>query len=220
MKVRICESVKARFMEEISELNTGIIILAAGSSSRLGEPKQLIHFNGKTLLEKTIQAAIDSECKDISVVLGANSEDILNEVKHFPVQFCVNEDWQSGMSSSLQIGLIHLVNNDRETDAIIVLVCDQPFIESRHINLIIEKFRRTKKPIIASKYKETNGVPALFAKEIFDKLMLIKGDKGARKIIDDFPELVETINIPEAAFDIDTAEDVAELREYFESGKL
>lgn len=204
----------------MDEINIGVIILAAGSSSRLGEPKQIIYFNGKTLLERTIQTAIDSECENIAVVLGANSEVILNKIGNFPVQVCINQNWQSGMSSSLQIGLKYLLDIAAKLDAVIVLLCDQPLIETRHITQLVEKFRQTEKPIIATQYRETIGVPALFAKEVFGKLMLINGDKGARKIIDDFPELVGTVNIPEADFDIDTAEDVAKLREHFESGEL
>ncbi len=204
-------------MEGTNEI--GIIILAAGSSSRLGEPKQLMEFDGQTLLARTIQVAIDSKYHLISIVLGANSEIILNNIKNFPVQICFNDDWQSGMSSSLQIGLQNLLKKNPKLRAIVVLLCDQPLIETKHIIRLIQKFKETNKPIIATQYRKTSGVPALFANKVFDKLMLIQGDKGARKIIEDFPELVETIKIPEADFDIDTAEDVGKLREYFKFSK-
>lgn len=189
----------------------GIIILAAGASTRLGKPKQLIKFRGQTLLSKTIETALQTNSPDIFVVLGADAEKITAEIKDFPVQISINKDWQSGMASSIRLGLKNLLRKNPDLSAVIILLCDQPLIESKHINLLISKFKQTGKPIIASEYKRAIGVPALFSSEMFDRLRLIKGDQGARKIIRDFSELVETVDIPEALFDIDTAEDLGKL---------
>ncbi len=192
----------------------GILILAAGAATRLGLPKQLLKFKGKTFISKNIETALSTNAENICVVLGSNAEAIQNEIKDFPVEIYFNEKWQSGMGSSIRFGLECLLNMNSDLSAIIVMLCDQPLIESKHINLLIEKFEQTKKPIIASTYKNTNGVPALFSKEIFAELLKIKGDKGAKKLIKSFPELVATVEMPEAEFDIDTPKDLHKLKEF------
>ncbi len=195
----------------MDETNIGIIILAAGASSRLGKPKQLVKFQYKTLISRTIETAIQTRCKDIIVVLGSNTESVKEEIKNFPVQICINNNWQNGMASSIKCGLEELLATHSKLNAAIIMLCDQPFIESKHIDLLIETFTHSKKPIIAAKYKNIAGVPAFFSCEVFDELLKMKGDKGARKIIAENPDLVQTVAIVEAEFAIDTPEDIKKL---------
>ena len=190
----------------------GIIILAAGASTRLGKAKQLLKFRNKTLIVKTVESAINSNCSNIVVVLGSDAENIKSEIKNFPVQICVNHQWQSGMASSIKYGLESL-NDNSDLEAILILLSDQPFIESEHINKLIETFEQKNKPIIASEYKNILGVPALFSEKMFNELLKIKGDKGAKQLIKKSDDLVEKVPIPEAEFDVDTIDDYQKLKE-------
>ena len=190
----------------------GIIVLAAGSSSRLGQPKQLLQFEEKSLLRRTIETAQKSDCFPIIVVLGANFEKIKSEIKGLDCEIVFNTDWQTGMSSSIKIGVEKMLELAPEISAVIFSLCDQPFIKSEHFNKLVEKFVETKKPIVASFYNETIGVPALFAKEMFSGLSNLEGDKGAKEIIRKNPESVEKIFLPEAVIDIDTKADFEKLK--------
>lgn len=195
----------------MNETSVGIIILAAGASTRMGKAKQLLKFQGKTLIAKVIKSAINSRCSETVVVLGSNAENIKPEISDFPIKICINKNWQSGMASSLKYGLRELLVKLPNLNALIILLCDQPFIDSNHINLLIEKFDQTNKAIVAAEYKNTVGVPALFSNKIFAELFELKGDKGARQIIKSHPTLLEKVELPEAEFDIDTREDVEKL---------
>lgn len=198
-------------MDEMNRSNFGIIILAAGSSKRLGKPKQLVKFQNNTLISRAVELAISTNIQNINIVLGANSSLISEEIKDFPIKICINEKWQDGMSSSIQCGLQNLLDKTPTISAILVMLCDQPLITVEHLNSIINKFTVSDKPIVTSRYNNINGVPAIFSSEIFDDLLKIEGDKGARNLIERFTDLVETIDIPDAEFDIDTPEDLHQL---------
>lgn len=190
----------------------GIIILAAGASRRMKEPKQLLRFEGKTLLRRAVETAIESICKPVVVVLGANFENTNAEIKDLPVEICFNENWQSGLSSSIKTGIENLQKIEANISAVIITLADQPFIRANHINNFAEKFYRSPKRIIAAKYNGTTGIPALFAREIFDDFFELSGDKGAKLILEKRRETLETIEMTEAAFDIDTQQDFINLK--------
>ena len=187
----------------------GIIILAAGASKRFGEPKQLAEFQGKTLIENAIENALATDLQNICVVLGANAEMIKSQIEKFPVEILENKNWLDGMSSSLAVGIKFFEKDN--FDAVLVMLCDQPLIKSSDLNLLIEKYKSTKKPIVVSKYRQTKGVPAIFSKQIFPQLLQIDGDKGARKVIEENEDLLEIVEIPEAVFDIDTQTDLQKI---------
>jgi len=185
----------------------GIIVLAAGASTRMQEPKQLLEFEGKTLLRRAVETAISTNCQPVVVVLGANFNETLAEIRDLPVDVCHNTDWRKGLSSSLQCGIENMLNLNPNIDAFIATLADQPFVTANHLRDFIKRFRETKNPIIAAKYNETNGVPALFSKEIFNEFKEISGDKGAKKILKKHQNTLISIDLPEAAHDIDTKED-------------
>ena len=191
----------------------GIIILAAGASVRMKQPKQLLKFDNKTLLRRAVETAIAANYEIVVVVLGANFEQTKSEIADFPINICFNENWREGLSSSIKIGLKNLLKIAPEVAACLVSLADQPFITAKHLNLYAEKFFQTNNPIIAAEYNGTIGVPALFSREIFDELCEISGDKGAKMLIDRHQNRLTTINLPEAAFDIDTPEDFAKLNQ-------
>ena len=182
-----------------------IIILAAGPSSRMGQPKQQLLIDGKSLLIRTVETALQSDVGKVIVVLGASEEVHRELLKEVPVETIFNPNWQAGMGSSLKAGLSHAFSINPRTEAIIVMVCDQPLLQSSHIKSLIEKYRKTNALIVASVYSNTTGVPALFDQKIFGKILELDDEQGAKKIIQQHE--VETINFPEGAIDLDTPEE-------------
>ncbi len=189
-------------------------MLAAGASRRLGNsPKQLLEFRGKTLIRRAAENALASRCDKICVVLGANAEKIEREIGDLPLEIVVNEDWASGMGASLKCGLEKLLEAAPNLSAVVVTLGDQPLIDAGIIDNLIEAFLKTQKPIVASEYEETVGVPAIFARSLFDELANLAAEEpgGAKRIIEKYAASVEKIPVPEAAFDIDTRADYENL---------
>ena len=188
-------------------LKIGGLLLAAGGSSRLGRPKQLLQFHGKTLLRRAAETLADSVCDPIIIVLGAEIDGSKSEIADLRLHVVVNDDWQAGMSSSIKAGLKGLLNIEPNLAAVVITLCDQPYVIANQIGLFTTEFHNTRADIIAAKYGETTGVPALFSHEMFDKLLCLEGDKGARELIRNTNSLV-TIKLGEGAFDIDTLRDL------------
>lgn len=189
---------------------TGLIILAAGASSRLGFPKQTLLYKGKTLLEIAIEAGTKSKCKPVVVVLGANAETLENGIKHYPIEIIHNPDWQQGMSSSIRTGMKAMQTND-EVDGVIIMLCDQPFVTRAVIDNLIYKQQETGKRIVASSYQDTLGVPALFKRSLFAELLSLKGQEGAKKLLSSYPDEIAVIPFEKGAIDIDTIADYENL---------
>lgn len=190
------------------ELKIGGILLAAGGSSRLGRPKQLLNFKGKTLIRRAAETLVDSQCDPIVVVLGAEIELSTAELDGLNVAICTNEKWQAGMSSSIISGLRSLLEIESSLDAVIITLCDQPNVTAVDLDKLNRAFYDSRPSIVAAKYGETTGVPALFSNRLFDDLLLLEGDKGASSLIHSHNASV-IIQIESAIFDIDTFDDLA-----------
>ena len=188
-------------------MKIGIILLAAGSSSRMGQSKQLLEIAGEQLLLKSTKVAMSAAAQKVIVVLGANELAHRKIIEHLPVQITSNEKWQKGMGSSLKKGLSELLSTTPKLEAALVMVCDQPLLTTQHLNQIIKKFELTKSKVVASFYSGTAGVPALFEKSLFEKLMNVEDKEGAKKIIQLHKELVETVDFQQGSIDLDTPED-------------
>lgn len=184
----------------------GIIILAAGESKRLGKPKQLLRFKEKTLLERIIKTALETGFQTL-VVLGSNAATIGKSIENLSVKTVINKNWQTGMSSSIVKGLEESLKLNPDLTGVILLLCDQPFVTKEAILRLVEIQNQTHKPIIASQYENTIGVPTLFMREIFVELLELEGDTGAKPIIKKHFQNLAKSDAPEAAFDIDTVED-------------
>lgn len=176
-----------------------------------GKPKQLLEFRGKTLLRHSADTAVEAKFDAAVVVLGANYDKFQSEIQNLPVQTVINEIWQTGMSSSVKTGLNAL--SAKKLDAVIIMLCDQPLITAKILQNLANLFIQTGKLVIACEYAETTGVPALFSSEIFDELMNLKRDEGAKKIIKKYQNDAVLILTPEAAFDVDTIEDYEKIKE-------
>lgn len=186
----------------------GGIVLAAGGSSRLGGPKQLLQFKGKSLLRHAAEAMSASICDPAVVVLGAESERSAKEIEGLAVTVCVNEDWRSGMSSSINAGLAKLIEIEPDLDAVLVSLCDQPLITAEMLDRFVERFRVSDSAVVAASYNGVYGVPALFSRKMLVELSKLEGDKGARNLIRNCSDIA-TIDLPEATVDIDTHIDAA-----------
>jgi len=184
-------------------MNIGIIILAAGASTRMGTPKQLLGYQKGTLLSHTIEVAIASVCRPIIVVLGAYAERIEPTINHYPIEIVYNPDWSAGMGTSIQVGIQKFKDISEKPEAAVLVVGDQPFVSSQLVNCLVESYCQTGKSIIASEYANTVGIPALFSSKYFADLLSLKGTKGAKKLLLERGEEVARVSFPEGEIDID-----------------
>jgi molybdenum cofactor cytidylyltransferase len=184
---------------------TGIIILAAGSSSRLGRPKQNLVYKGKTLLQRAIETAIASVCNPVITVLGANANVIWPTIEHYDINVAQNPDWNEGMASSIRAGMGELLKINPSIQSVILMLCDQPFVDTYVINHLI--MAKSKESIVVSSYGNATGPPVLFDAIYFQDLLTLKGAEGAKKIVQKYPDKVIEILFPHGSIDIDTMED-------------
>jgi len=167
----------------------------------------LLPYDDKNLLQQAVDAAVYSNANSVIVVLGASADLISKEIVKMNAHIIENKEWEEGMASSVRIGLNTLQKNSPLTEAVIFMVCDQPYVSSSLLNDLIHTQRETGKPIVTCNYGEAIGPPALFHKSLFNELMLLKGDAGARKIIQQHSDQVATILFTKGKIDIDTNED-------------
>ena len=191
-------------------MKTGIIILAAGESSRLGYPKQIAQYKGKTLLQLAIDAANGADAEKRVVVLGANRDEIKKTFSGASIPNIPNPNFKKGMSSSIKIGLEYMLKFDKP-DQVIIMLCDQPYVDAALLNKLIRTQEESSKGIVACKYSRTFGVPMLFGKAYFKELMELTGDEGAKKTALVHEDDMEFVSFPKGKVDIDTEEDLRDL---------
>jgi len=196
----------------MNELQSGIIVLAAGAAARMGVLKQLLRYEGKTLLRRAVDAALASRCRPVIVVLGAQADALRAEIAGTDVHIAVNREWAEGMGASIRCGVAALeeVTAERAKAAVLTL-CDQPFVTGEVINRLLEAYRAGASPLVASEYGSkdelTRGVPALFSRALFPELMDLRGGEGAKRVIERHLPEATVVAVPEAAFDVDTPHD-------------
>jgi molybdenum cofactor cytidylyltransferase len=142
--------------------------------------------------------------------MGAFAEEITNGVDVSEVTIAVNKDWAEGMASSIRCG-VETLKKEEDIEAVIIMICDQPGITVSVLTTLIETWRMTGKPVVVSEYDGITGPPALFERVIFDELLQLKGDSGARKIVEKDKSRIAAISFPAGKTDIDTAADYAAL---------
>lgn len=200
----------------VGEPAVGVVILAAGASTRMGTPKQLLPYRGRSLLRHAAETALTSVCHPIIVVLGANAERLRQEVKDLPVQVVENLRWVEGMSSSIRAGVAALDAEPDKTSAVVLALCDQPFVSAQVINHLVEAYHFTGKPVVASEYSGTLGVPALFSRTLFSEIKALRGGEGAKQVITKYAHDVLGVPFPEGAIDVDTPKDYEQFRSMVE----
>ena len=190
--------------------NVAAIILAAGGSSRLRRPKQLVAWHGESLVRRAFRAAAEAGCNPVVVVVGENSEAIRAELKSTSAVVVENPQWQRGLGTSIRRGLETIADR---VDAAALLTCDQPLVDAKVIISLLSTRETTGKPIVASRYAGTLGVPALFGRSCFQSLLALPDNSGAKSLIEERAPEVASIEFEEGTVDIDTPEDFKRLNE-------
>jgi molybdenum cofactor cytidylyltransferase len=197
--------------QDSQPFSIAVIILAAGRSARLGSPKQLLSYRGKTLLQHTIDTALESQASPILVVLGSGKDAIKKELEQKQVFILENSSWESGMASSISCGITNLQELAPESKAVILMVCDQPFVNAKLLNNLITKHKDTRQSIVASSYANTLGTPALFHQSLFSELLVLEGESGAKSLIKKYSLQTGFVSFDQGSIDIDTRENYRNL---------
>jgi molybdenum cofactor cytidylyltransferase len=189
------------------------LILAAGGSRRLGRPKQLEPWGGgTTLLSTVVETSRGFGLDELWIVLGSEAERIMADVDLTDCGIVENPEWEEGLASSLRVGLDALTRMSK-ADAALIILGDQPGVESAVVEAMVEKKRRSKLPAIVPKYRYAWGNPVLVDRTLWPRLISLSGDEGAKRLLDAHPEWVEEVwveSLPPR--DVDTPSDVEELR--------
>jgi len=191
----------------------GGIILAAGASSRMGRPKQLLEIGGQPLVVRAAAAALAAGLWPVIVVLGAHAEKIRPALARLPVLPVENAAWNEGMAASIRAGIGALQQFSRAMDGAVVALCDQPAFSAETVARLVGAQVATGKGIAAARYLGRQGAPALFLQRHFAALAALTGEEGARALLNDSPAEVAAVDLPEMGLDLDTPADYAALNE-------
>jgi molybdenum cofactor cytidylyltransferase len=183
-------------------VSVAAVVLAAGSSSRLGEPKQLVRLGGENLLERAVRVACEAGCAPVVVVLGAGAEMIRSQCSMGDARVLVNEGWEEGMASSIRLGMGIL----EDVEGVVLMTCDQPAVTVGHLSRLM-----VGDEVKASRYAGRNGIPAFFPAGVFGDLMELRGDKGARELLVG----AGFVELEGGELDLDTRGDLEQVRELF-----
>ncbi|MBI2214350.1 MAG: NTP transferase domain-containing protein [Acidobacteria bacterium] len=185
-------------------LGVPVAILAAGASTRMGTAKQLLDLGGESLLRRVVNGAVASRAGEVIVVVGSRSDEVAKELDGLDVRVVINDDWQSGIASSVIAAIREA--RDLGAPAVVIALADQPFVGATHLRRLASTIRASDARIVASAYPEGGGVPAAFDRALFGELEALRGDTGARDLIRRLPAL--TLEIPiERTADVDTKEE-------------
>jgi molybdenum cofactor cytidylyltransferase len=184
----------------------------------MGQPKQLLRYAGETLLSRTIRVGLETPCRPLIVVLGSDAKTLQEGINLSAARIVVNQAWAEGMSSSIRCGLRALqAETVDKIDAAIFMLSDQPLITGGIIRRLVDAYDSGQTLLVASKYEadgeKTLGVPALFSRMLFPELMELRGAQGAKRVIERHAAAATVITVPEAAFDVDTADDYRALQD-------
>src|SRR5580704_2566363 len=194
---------------------TAIVILAAGGSRRLGQPKQLLSVLGEPLLRRIVRTAADVAPDHLIVVLGSSAYDCVPVIKDCEADIVVNPFWESGLAGSIRIGVERA--EEQGADSVLLLLADQPWLNSEVIRRFLDRMNGQTDVIIAARYDGILGAPMMFGSDWFPQLKNLEGDQGARNLVSKEGDRVEVIDWSDGALDVDTPEDLASLMTGLES---
>lgn len=183
------------------------VILSAGESSRMGQPKALLPIGGQTFIEKIVGALREAGLENIIVILGHDAEAMRQKIAHLPVTILVNPDYRKGQLSSLRVAIRHLLANDSCSGLLVHLV-DHPYIDAPLVNLLIQRFEDSGKLIAVPRFHGKRGHPVIFARSLFDELLKAPEDQGAKAVVNAHRDETLEIETEDAGItlDIDTPE--------------
>lgn len=190
--------------------NVGTVVLAAGSSSRMGRNKLLLELNGETVVQRAVRTAHEAGLEPIVVVLGHEADRVqleLSELHCIPV---VNPDHTQGQGTSLRVGVAEAATR---CGGLVILLADMPFVTTSMITALVERFRATGAPVVVSRYGEVEAPPTLFDRALFPELLALSGDGGARQVAQRHAAEAASVSWPpDALGDIDVPEDYDRVR--------
>ena len=186
-----------------------LLLLAAGASTRMGQPKQLLPYHGRTLLRHAAETAVASGCAPIVLVTGSVHEALIGEVSDLPIQAVRNENWESGMASSIQTGLLAVAPS--QFRAVLIMLTDQPLVTPELLRQLAVRQHQTQAPIVATAYGDILGVPAVFDRAMLPALLQLQGAQGAARLIASLGPAVGQVAFPAGLLDVDTPEQYAAL---------
>lgn len=193
-------------------MSIAAIILAAGASRRLGQPKQLLKVNGETLLERALRLVLETGAEPVLTVLGAHRDAILSSVQLGHTITVVNDNWKDGLASSIHAGLKVLESDYAEASGALLMVCDQPRLTADHLSLLLATFTAASTPtIVASRYGTIVGIPTVFPRIAFSELHGLRGDRGARAVLENPPCAMVSLLFNGGEIDVDSPSDIAGL---------
>jgi molybdenum cofactor cytidylyltransferase len=191
-------------------MSVAAVIVAAGASRRLGQPKQLVMVDGEPLLQRAIRCAGEAGASPIFVVLGAYRDRVETAIDFGAAAIVVNDDWEEGLASSIRAGVRAAEIDTADAAGLLLMTCDQPRVTEEHLRQMIDKFdARLERILITSTYAGVRGIPAIFPREAHGELLALRGDKGARALLQ--KPLWHVIEVPleGGEIDIDSPDDLA-----------
>jgi CTP:molybdopterin cytidylyltransferase MocA len=192
--------------------NLHVLVLAAGASSRLGQPKQLVRLDGRPALHRVVTQAVALAGHAVTVVIGAHARELTRLLTHSPASVIVNRQWEHGLSSSIRHGVESLPAG---CDAVLILLGDQVAVSAEDLRRLASAWKGQDQIIAASVYRKQIGVPAIFPRWTFGELTRLRGDRGAREVLERNAHRLAHVLMPNAAIDLDTPEDLAALTERY-----
>lgn len=188
-----------------------LLLLAAGGSARMGQPKQLLPWGSNTLIEHQVQTLLKTE-QPLTVVLGAYSSLIIPVLEEFPIAHVVNENWETGMGSSIAAGIRSVAKNFPKAEGVLIALIDQPLVTIMHYKKILQLFQAGNQQIVISNASSgQRGVPVVFDKDYFEELKNLNGKEGGKTIIRQHPDCVVEVQCGDILDDIDTPESYQKL---------
>lgn len=184
------------------------IVLAAGASTRFGSPKQLVRVAGRPLLHTAVARAADVAGSAVIVVLGAHAAELTLLLTHSQALVVINRDWREGIASSIRTGIARLPPS---CNAVLLMLADQAAVTADDLQRLVGAWRRQPDYIVAARYGMTTGVPAIFPRSVFSDLSALRGDVGAKALLQRNPDRLVRVPMASAAIDVDTPEDLLKI---------
>lgn len=189
-------------------MNAVAVVLAAGGSRRFGSPKQLAVIEGATLLHRAVTAALSSRCDGVAVVLGAGAGRIEPVLEGMPVRVIPNTGWEEGMASSIRTAVRAVMRWKPPAEAVLLMTCDQPLLSGMVLDSLLAAREREGTSLAACEYAGGPGVPALFARAHFPELLDLRGDRGARAVLERHAGNLARVPWSDGEIDIDRPDDL------------
>ncbi len=204
------KTLRKKAVNDIS-VNVAGVILAAGTSSRVGQTKQLLPLNGKAILTHVIEAAIDSLLNRVILVLGHAAREIQQMLNYPEISIVYNPMYEKGQSYSIKYGLREV---DRSADAVLFLLGDQPLVQPETINKLITAYAKKRSLIVLPTFQGRRGNPVLFDRRLFQRLKNLSGDSGGKELLEEYADQMSPVAVqdPGIHFDVDTHADYLELQ--------